>query len=177
MKTYLSRLNTTIVATAVALLLFGAFTMLFGTVAGTATAAPVAETIDGPQINVPAKSLPAPTALRAISIPYGISDILTISVDGGQLLATGHAVCWDDGQMFDLRVRVAQSTTNAFAEGRSIDICANGQRQMWDANATAQSIAVFEPGPARACAEATEYGKHGITDEYHWCKDIELTAE
>jgi hypothetical protein len=128
------------------------------------------------QADVQARALAAPVR-RAISIPYGISDILTISVEGGQLLATGHAVCWDEGQMFDLQVRVAQSTTNAFAVGRSVDICANGERQMWDATAAAQSIAVFAAGGARACAEATEFGQHGITDEYRWCKDIELATQ
>lgn len=76
--------------------------------------------------------------------------------------------------MFDLQVRVAQSTTNAFAVGRSIDICANGERQMWDATAAVQSIPVFEAGTARACAEATEFAQHGIADEYRWCKDIDL---
>ncbi|MEZ4718204.1 MAG: hypothetical protein R2851_19230 [Caldilineaceae bacterium] len=36
---------------------------------------------------------------------------------------SGHGVCWEDGQMFDLHVRVAQSSTHAFAEGHTIDVC------------------------------------------------------
>ena len=172
MKAYLIRTSTAIIAGVVAIALIGALTVLFGMMQETATAAPVA----APQADLQAHELALPID-RAISIPFGISDILTVSVDGGQLLATGHAVCWTDGQMFDLRVRVAQSTTNAFAEGRSIDICANGQRQMWDANAATQSIALFEAGGARACAEATEYGWNGIADEHRWCKDVELATQ
>ena len=76
--------------------------------------------------------------------------------------------------MFNLRVRVAQSTTNAFGEGRSIDICAGGERQTWDAETPSGSQVDFETGPARAYAEATEFAKHGIDEEYSWCKDVEL---
>lgn len=46
---------------------------------------------------------------------------------------------------------------------------------MWDTNTAAQSMTVFEVGGVRACAEAIEFGKHRGTDEYRWCKDIELT--
>ena len=173
MKTYLLRISIAVAAALVALLLFGTAAVLLGRVQHTATAAPAT----APAVAAPASALPAPMALRAISVPFGISDILTVSVDGGQLLATGHAVCWEDGQMFDLRVRVAQSTTNAFAEARTIDICANGQRQMWDAAAATQSIDLFAAGGARACAEATEFGQHGIVDEHRWCKDIELAMQ
>ncbi|MEZ4864885.1 MAG: hypothetical protein R3C14_26465 [Caldilineaceae bacterium] len=170
MRSHLLRMSTTIVTVITTLVFLGAVIVLLGSTEGVSVAAPAAAT----QADVQASVLPAPAALRAISIPFGISDVLTISVDGGQLLATGHAVCWEDGQMFDLQVRVAQSTTQAFAVGHSIDICANGARQLWDATAVAQSVAVFEPGGARACAEATEFGPHGIADEHRWCKDIEL---
>ncbi len=90
------------------------------------------------------------------------------------LSLSGHGVCWEEGQLFDLRARVAQSTTNAFAEARSIDICNGGERQMWSAEAAAGSSEAFESGPARVCAEAIEYAMHGVGDEYMWCNYVGL---
>ncbi len=113
-------------------------------------------------------------ARRAISIPFGIADTQQLSEDGTRLTVTGHAVCWDEGQMFDLRVRIAQSTTQAFAVGHSIDNCQGGERQMWTAVAEIESEEPFDVGSARACAEATEYATHGIADEHKWCKDVDL---
>jgi hypothetical protein len=164
MRNYLLPIRTVIAVLIVALALFGALTVLFGVIEH----APVVISAD-----VQAQQLAAP-ARRAISIPYGISSPLTLTADGTQLSVTGHGVCWDEGQMFDLHVRVAQSTTNAFAEGHSVDICAGGERQLWDAEATTSSAVTFEAGRARACAEAVEFAQHGIADEYRWCKDIKL---
>ena len=106
--------------TALALTLLGVLALVFGqiTPAPTAQAAPNAAAPDSSVL-----------ARRAISIPFGIASPLTITQDGGQIMATGHGVCWEDGQMFDLHVRVAQSSTHAFAEGHTIDVCADGARQ------------------------------------------------
>lgn len=165
MKTLISRSVTSAAAILIAFVLLGAMTLLIGENDGTLGATALAE--------VQAEELAAP-ALRAISIPYGISSVLTVTEDGSRLFASGHAVCWDDGQMFDLQVRVAQSSTGAFAVGQSIDNCAGGERQMWDAEAAVIGSIGFEVGEARACAEAVEFAKHGIADEYRWCKDILL---
>jgi len=165
MRNRFLRVIAALAATGMAFLLVGALTLLMTPGEGT----PGASAIPGVQ----AEALNAP-ARRAISIPFGISSFITVTGDGEQLLVTGHGVCWDEGQMFDLRVRVAQSMTNAYAEGRSIDICAGGDRQMWSAATATGSQEAFASGPARACAEAIEFAKHGIADEYRWCKDIEL---
>jgi hypothetical protein len=168
MKKHLGRIHTAVTATLIAVIVFGALTLLLSMLEGVPAMLPVAD--------VHARELTAPAARRAISIPYGISSALTLTADGSRLLVTGHAVCWEEGQMFDLHVRVAQSTTKAFAEGHSIDICAGGTRQQWDAEATVEGADAFEAGSARACAEAVEFAQHGIADEYLWCKDIELTT-
>ncbi len=118
----------------------------------------------------------AAPVLRAISIPFGISDELSLTEDGS-LLITGHGVCWDEGRMFDLHVRVAQSTTNAFGVGQTVDICAGGERQQWDAEMTTGNRVSFGAGNARACAGATEFALHGIADEYWWCKDVTLVMQ
>lgn len=145
---------------------FGILTTLLDA-AGYSSTESASASVDTPSLTVMER--------RAISIPFGISSPLTITADGGQVFVTGHGVCWDDGQLFDVHVRVAQSSTLAFAEGRSIDVCANGDRQIWDATASAMDQTRFEAGPARACAEAVEFASQGIADEHRWCKDIELT--
>lgn len=168
MRNRLARLALAAVVALCAVTLFGALTLFW----------------DGAPADIPASSVPvaqahelaAPAALRAISIPFGIGASFALTSGTGELNVSGHAVCWEESQLFELRVRVAQSTTNAFAEGQSIDICANGERQMWDAQAIVGSGPEFEPGPARACAEAIEYGQHGTVQTHNWCKDIEFTA-
>ncbi|MCB0074953.1 MAG: hypothetical protein KDE20_26025, partial [Caldilineaceae bacterium] len=119
MRKHIRHVTAVAATTALALTLLGALAIVFGqiTPAPTAQAAPDARAPD-----------PSVLARRAISIPFGIASPLTITQDGGQIMATGHGVCWEDGQMFDLHVRVAQSTTHAFAEGHTIDICADGAR-------------------------------------------------
>ena len=167
MRKHIRHVTAVAATTALALTLLGALAIVFGQI----TPAPTAQA--APDVRAPDPSV---LARRAISIPFGIASPLTITQDGGQIMATGHGVCWEDGQMFDLHVRVAQSTTHAFAEGHTIDICADGARQMWQAPAPSGSDAAFAAGTARACAEAIEFGKHGIADEHRWCKDIELAV-
>ncbi|MEZ4769619.1 MAG: hypothetical protein R2844_14460 [Caldilineales bacterium] len=113
------------------------------------------------------------SARRAISVPFGIAITQELNSLGSQVVVTGHGNCWDATQMFDLHVRIAQSSTQAFAEGQTIDNCSSDEQQ-WDAYATVGSRERFEEGPASACAEATEWGVHGVVDEHAWCKDIEL---
>lgn len=173
MRKHLVRTSLTIVSVVMAIVLLGAFTFALTSVGEPAAANPAAEAHVETKAETNANLL---LPRRAISIPFGISSVLTLTQDGSQIDATGHGVCWVEGQMFDLRVRIAQSTTHAFAEGRSVDICAAGARQSWDAQAAVASSAPFEPGNARACAEATEFAKHGIADEYQWCKDILVIA-
>lgn len=170
MRNRFLRISAVAASATLALALVGALTLLLGSASG----APAGSMPNEAQ----AAENPSVQALRAISIPFGISSSLILSNEGRHLHATGHGVCWEEGQMFDLRVRVAQSTTNAFAEARSIDICDGGARQTWVSEAETQSRQAFAEGPARACAEAIEYAKHGIGDEYRWCKDVQLsTAE
>lgn len=156
-----------------AIAIAGCLILLFAIVIGIlASSNEVHATQDAPQ-----ESASLIRARRATSIPFGIADVYPLAADGESLAASGHAICWEETQMFDLRVTVAQSTTHAFAEGRSVGICAGGERQMWETTATLESDPRFEPGPARACAEAVELAKHGIADTHHWCKDIEITPE
>lgn len=141
---------------------------------GVGVAAPAA---GGPtllKLGSQADAAPASVSFRrAISIPFGIAITQELNSLGNQVLVTGHGNCWAEGQMFDLRVRIAQSSTHAFAEGHTIDNC-SGDQQQWDAQARVDQRVRLEEGPARACAEATEWGTHGVVDEHAWCKDIML---
>ena len=56
--------------------------------------------------------------------------------------------------MFDLHVRVEQSTTSAFAIGKTVDVCAGGARQQWEATIPVSSQTAFEAGPARSGGDA-----------------------
>ena len=140
------------------------------------SAAPAPKEVTRVAVDSPAASnAPRIRARRLISVPFGIAITQELSSLGNQVLMTGHANCWADSQMFDLQVSVAQSTTHAFAEGKTIDNCSgSGAQQQWDAPAHAQQRIMFEEGPARACAQSTEWGNHGTVDEHAWCKDIML---
>ena len=113
-------------------------------------------------------------ARRLISVPFGIADVQQLNDAGHQLTITVYAFCWEESQIFDLHVRVAQSSTNAFAEGHTINVCAGGERQTWDAMSAVGDATPFLAGPAVACGDAVEYGQHGVADEHQWCKNVEL---
>jgi hypothetical protein len=165
MKTTISRIAITTVG---ALLV----TVLFGILISQAAPSqkPVTSQTLAPVADPAAASL---SLRRVISIPWGIGDVLEISEDGAEILMSGHGTCWGDALMFDLRVSVAQSTTLAFAEGHTVDVC-TGDEQPWDAPATVADGGALEAGPARACATAVEWAKHGIAEEQSWCKEVEL---
>lgn len=148
---------------AIALVLFAAVTSLLASARGAAAASPEAN--NASQENMVA-------ARRAFSIPFGIADTQELNADGDQVLATGHGICWEESQMFDLQVTIVQSTTQTFAQGHTADIC-TGDRQTWEAQAQVDDVP-FEAGPARVCAQAVEWAKHGTADEHQWCKDVTL---
>lgn len=160
-----------------------ALALLF--LAGLAFAAPGSETAGSSTTNLEPERASAPDAsvraLRRISVPFGITDTQQLLSGGSQVRIQGHAECWDASRMFEVRVRLAQSTTNAFGEAHAIAICDQAvAQQTWTviapAEGAASSQAKFAKGAAIACAQATEFGQQGVVDEHAWCKDVTLST-
>ena len=93
MKHRLLRFGAVACAVLIALVFFGILTTLLDA-AGYSSTESASASVDTPSLTVMER--------RAISIPFGISSPLTITADGGQVFVTGHGVCWDDGQLFDV---------------------------------------------------------------------------
>lgn len=113
-------------------------------------------------------------ARRVISIPYGIDDTLFLSSGGGEVLVTGHGICPDGGQDFQLKLDVTQQSTSVRAKGRTEGTCAGGEQVQWSALAETLGPDTFSPGPAQACGMVVIFGDRQGAVVFNWCKDVLL---
>ncbi|HBY96680.1 MAG: hypothetical protein M5U01_20775 [Ardenticatenaceae bacterium] len=110
-------------------------------------------------------------ARRRISIPFGISEDLSLIAEGRAVVVTGHVGCTGE-QSFELRVMVKQQgTPTVVGHGTTQGSCTDSS---WEAIATAEGQASFETGEARVCGEARVPNLNGRTVTRHWCKDVQL---
>ncbi len=115
------------------------------------------------------------SALRAISVPFGIASPLPLAANGRQVKVTGHGTCQQGGDAFQVMVLVTEDSTGAVGFGTAEASC-TGEAQTWDTLATAMGPQVFAPGDAQACAFAMVYQANADAGVKQWCKPVKLEA-
>jgi hypothetical protein len=93
-----------------------------------------------------------------------------------RLVEVRGGIACTEGERFSLRVVVSQSTTGAYAEGRTQGFC-TGANQIFTLLAVARGITRFDPGTARAEAVATTFLRGQPTDTHTWWRDVTLERE
>ncbi len=111
-------------------------------------------------------------ARRVISIPFGIDTPLAIVADGNAVLVTGHGICPEGGESFQLRTTVQQD--GAMAMGRTGGDCVGGQSLAWEALALSPPPQQFQPGPAQACGMVRFFFLREGAIVHRWCVDVNL---
>ncbi|MDX1686445.1 MAG: hypothetical protein R3248_00545 [Candidatus Promineifilaceae bacterium] len=112
-------------------------------------------------------------ATERISIPYGFTSTLPISIDGQGVQAIGHGGCTEN-EAVTVAVTVTQSTTGAVATGEWQGTC-TGELQHWRVDATLVSGNAFEAGAAEVCGVATTRSDGEVTDTDEWCPEDGVT--
>jgi len=109
---------------------------------------------------------------RAISIPFGIDSPLALVQEGNAVLVSGHGMCPEGGERYQLRTTVEQDGTRAmgFTEGD----CAGGAALTWQALATTPPPQQFQPGPAEACGMVQVFFPREGAIVHRWCLDVTL---
>lgn len=115
-------------------------------------------------------------ALRAISIPFGITDTLSLSADGSQITVIGHGEgAWPG--VFKIEAIVTQDSTQAVAYGQANGhLSGQGVRVQWQTDADVLGDTAFQPETAHVYATATVIDPPNHTTVYQWDKDVTLTT-
>ena len=135
----------------------------------TAVAVPASVVSAAPPVREQAPDL---FARRAISIPFGIDTPLDIVDDGNAVLVTGHGICPEGGERFQLRTTVQQD--GAMAMGHTEGDCVGGQSLTWEALALSPPPQQFQPGPAQACGMVRVFFPSEGAIVHRWCVDVDL---
>ena len=112
------------------------------------------------------------SAARVISIPFGIHSPLPIVQDGNAVLVSGHGICPEGGERFELRATVEQDRTRAM--GRTEGDCAGSAALTWEALTIAPPPQQFQPGPAEACGMVMVFFPREGTIVHKWCLEVTL---
>lgn len=164
MRARIFRLGTALIIAVMGLALFGTLASL---------AAPSARSTGKTEIT--AKNVPDIQMRRAISIPFGIADVLAVSADGRHITVAGHGTCQEGGDWFSLNLTIDQESTGAKAKAYTEETC-TGDSQEWEVTAEALGPVwrTFEAGEAQACATAIVHRGQGGAVVNQWCKIVEL---
>lgn len=146
--------------------------VLFGTAIGAVTPGDAASvtTIDN---SPPDTSQPVRIARRAISIPFGIAENLTLTDGGHGVEVIGHGECEQDEGSFKVRVKIRQDGVPTPAKGETEEDC-TGEEQPWSAQADVEGKFTFHEGEAEACAHAIVFAPGEGAIVHQWCKEVTL---
>jgi hypothetical protein len=116
-------------------------------------------------------------AARAISVPFGITDTLSLSEDGRQIVVAGHgAGAWPG--VFKVEATVVQSSTEAVAYGEARGhLSGEGVAIKWQTTADALGEETFTAQSAHVYAKATVVDPPGRTTIYEWDKEVTLQTD
>lgn len=111
-------------------------------------------------------------ATSRISIPFGITPILSLHDGGEKVVVNGHGGCTAD-EMVSVVISVTQ-TTGATAVGQTEETC-TGLLQHWTLTAATTTTPNLDAAEAEACGRAVTRSDGVVTDSFDWCRDVALT--
>jgi hypothetical protein len=109
---------------------------------------------------------------RRISIPYGFTTPMRLNAEGEVTGVAGHGGC-TKGEQVTIAVTLTQTSTTALATGQTQQVC-SGELQAWGATVAPVPGAAFAADPAEACGKAVTHDGETITDDFVWCRDVDL---
>ena len=113
-------------------------------------------------------------ARRAISIPFGIDDVLNLSADGKSIDVSGHGECPEGAETYKLNITVNQDSTSAPAKGKTEGNCPSGSSINWSTEALAPGPITFEEGSTFVCGKAVIHFEEEGALTFSWCKEVRL---
>jgi hypothetical protein len=116
-------------------------------------------------------------AARAISVPFGIQDTLSLSSDGHQVIVAGHGA-GDWPGLFKVEATVVQSSTQAVAYGEARGhLSGQGVAVTWQTTADIVGSEPLTAQSAHVYAKATVFDPPGRTIIYEWDKEVTLQTD
>ena len=148
-----------------------ALVMMFS---ATQAAAPVTQEWDNSK-DVYTRDAQTIQALRFTSIPYGIESSAHMIPNMEAIEVSGHGICLENTDGYDIRVIVSQGDSPELAAGITEADCTPGQEFTWTATAELPQTDSFEAGPARVDALAIIRPDIAETITFPWWSEVTIS--